>query len=83
MIFPLAVKWCNSVELYWQSVAVTFCYYVHNYCSAVAYNIEMNCLEGSHRQHSLYIWDKATGNLVKMLTGQKGENLLDLTVSYQ
>ena len=33
---------------------------------------------GSHRQHELYIWDKATGNLVKILTGPKGESLLDL-----
>ena len=36
---------------------------------------------GSHRQHALYIWDKATGSLVKMLTGQKGETLLDIVVS--
>ena len=35
---------------------------------------------GSHRQHALYIWDKATGSLVKMLTGQKGETLLDVAV---
>ena len=35
---------------------------------------------GSHRQHALYIWDKATGSLVKMLTGQKGETLLDIAV---
>ena len=34
---------------------------------------------GSHRQHELYIWDKATGNLLKILTGPKGESLLDLT----
>ena len=34
---------------------------------------------GSHRQHELYIWDKATGNLVKILTSPKGESLLDLT----
>ena len=34
---------------------------------------------GSHRQHELYIWDKATDNLVKILTGPKGESLLDLT----
>jgi len=27
---------------------------------------------GSHRQHKLYIWDKAIGSLVKMLTGQEG-----------
>ena len=33
---------------------------------------------GSHRQHELYIWDKSTGNLVKILTGPKGESLLDL-----
>ncbi len=37
---------------------------------------------GSHRQHELYIWDKATGSLVKMLTGQKGETLLDITVRH-
>ena len=37
---------------------------------------------GSHRQHALYIWDKATGSLVKMLTGQKGETLLDIAVSW-
>ncbi len=33
---------------------------------------------GSHRQHELYVWDKTTGNLVKILTGPKGECLLDL-----
>ena len=33
---------------------------------------------GSYRQHELYIWDKATGSLVKMLTGQKGETLIDI-----
>ena len=38
---------------------------------------------GSHRQHALYIWDKATGSLVKMLTGQKGETLLDIAVSVE
>lgn len=27
----------------------------------------------------MYIWDKTTGNLVKILTGPKGEGLLDLT----
>ena len=37
-------------------------------------------MAGSHRQHELYIWDKATGSLVKMLTGQKGETLLDIAV---
>ena len=37
---------------------------------------------GSHRQHALYIWDKATGSLAKMLTGQKGETLLDIAVSH-
>ena len=36
---------------------------------------------GSHRQHALYIWDKGTGSLAKMLTGQKGETLLDIAVS--
>lgn len=35
---------------------------------------------GTTRQHSLYIWDKASGSLVKMLTGQKGETLLDVVV---
>ena len=35
---------------------------------------------GSHRQHALYIWDKGTGSLAKMLTGQKGETLLDVVV---
>ena len=39
------------------------------------------CDAGSHRQHALYIWDKATGSLVKMLTGHKGETLLDIVVS--
>ena len=39
-------------------------------------------LAGSHRQHALYIWDKATGSLVKMLTGQKGETLLDVVVRF-
>ena len=34
---------------------------------------------GSHRQHELYIWDKAAGNLVKILTGRKSKSLLDLT----
>ena len=36
---------------------------------------------GSHRQHALYIWDKGTVSLAKMLTGQKGETLLDIAVS--
>ena len=34
---------------------------------------------GSHREYELYIWDKVTGNLVKILTGPKGKSLLDLT----
>ena len=37
-------------------------------------------MAGTARHHTLYIWDKASGNLVKILSGQKGEMLLDVVV---
>ena len=35
---------------------------------------------GSARQRSLYVWERATGHMVKILNGTKGEVLLDVAV---